>query len=150
MVPQGEKLFIVNKDAILHNVHSYELAHDLKTCFNIAQPIKGVRSCTKALMNPGILTATCDAGHPWMSAYILVSPNPYSAITDKEGKFTLDNIPSGTYTLHMWHEGVSIVKKEMEHEKVKKYDFEPPYEETKQVTVLPKSTSKIDFVFSLR
>jgi plastocyanin len=150
IVPAGKNIEIVNSDAILHNVHSYETGSDPKTVFNIAQPVKGVKTSTRPLVKPGLLFATCDAGHPWMSAYIMVAPHPYYTITDKNGKFRLDNILPGMYTLHVWHEGITIVKKETEHGKVKRYEFEQPYEENKSVDVPPKSTVMADFTLTLR
>jgi plastocyanin len=150
IVPAGSPLQIVNNDPILHNVHTYEASKDPKTVFNIAQPIKGVKSTTKPLMKPGLINVSCDAGHPWMSASIMVAAHPYYTLTDKDGNFSLANVPPGSYTLRMWHEGVAIVKKELEHDKVKKYEFEQPYEESMQVTVNPKTTSTADFELTLR
>jgi len=37
--------------------------------------------------------------HPEMSGYIFVVPTPYFALTDKEGSFTIKNVPPGEYTL---------------------------------------------------
>ena len=150
IIPNGQKLTIVNSDVILHNVHSYETDGDRRTIFNIAQPIKGVKSMTKPLTKSGILLATCDAGHPWMSAYVVVASNPYYAITDTSGRYRLENIPPGNYTLHMWHEGVAITKKEMERANVKRYEFEEPYEDKQPVSVPPKSTVMADFSLTLR
>jgi plastocyanin len=150
VVPVGRSIQIVNNDAILHNVHTYEAVKEPKTVFNIAQPIKGVKSTTRPLTKPGLINLTCDAGHPWMSGTIMVAAHPYYAITDKNGDFSLSDVPPGSYTLHMWHEGVTIVKKELEHDKVKKYEFEQPYEESRQVTVRAEATSTADFELSLR
>ncbi len=149
VVPAGSKLNIVNEDAVLHSVHSYT-TENFQSVFNIAQPIKGLKSCTKALDHCGLMMTKCDAGHPWMSGYIMVAPHPYYTVTDNNGNFSLDNIPPGTYTLHMWHEGVAIANKESERGKVKSYIFEEPYEQTQQVTISPKSIATVDFTFSLR
>ena len=150
IIPAGRNLTIVNSDAVLHNVHSYETSGEKRTVFNIAQPIKGVKSSTKPLTTPGFLTATCDAGHPWMSAYIVVAPHPYYTLTDKNGNYLLENIPAGTYTLHLWHEGVTITKREMEHDKVKRYEFEAPYDQSRKVTITPNTTTTVNLEFSLR
>jgi hypothetical protein len=40
-----------------------------------------------------------------MSAYVIVSPTPYFAETDKSGAFSIDNVPDGVYTVTAWHEG---------------------------------------------
>ena len=80
----------------------------------------------------------------------MVAPHPYYTITDNNGNFVLDNIPPGTYTLHMWHEGVALADKESEHGKVKSYNYENAYEQTQHVIISPKSTATVDFTFSLR
>jgi hypothetical protein len=43
--------------------------------------------------------------HPEMSAYIIVSPTPYYAESDKSGEYKIENVPDGTYTVTAWHEG---------------------------------------------
>jgi hypothetical protein len=40
-----------------------------------------------------------------MSAFVIVSPTPYFAETDKSGAFSIDNVPDGAYTVTAWHEG---------------------------------------------
>jgi hypothetical protein len=75
ILPMGRQLEIVNSDPILHNVHAYDPHAQSKTIFNIAQPIKGQRTPVKLsqMLTPGIVSAICDAGHPWMSSYIMVA-----------------------------------------------------------------------------
>jgi hypothetical protein len=40
-----------------------------------------------------------------MSAFILVFNHRYFATTDGEGRYRIDNIPTGTYTVVAWHDG---------------------------------------------
>lgn len=152
ILPLGSQLEIVNSDPILHNVHAYQDRPGAKTVFNIAQPIKGQRTPIKQaqLNRPGLIVATCDAGHPWMSASIMVAEHPYFAITDRNGRFVLRDVPPGTYKVRMWHEGVNITEKQMEHGKAKKYEFEEPYVVTKEVTVAEHGDVRADFEFALR
>src|SRR5262245_13941577 len=77
----GSNLEIVNNDPILHNVHARQATADgLQTVFNIAQPVRGQRTTVEApLDKPGIIALTCEDGHPWMTAYILVANHPLVA-----------------------------------------------------------------------
>lgn len=152
IAPLGSELEIVNNDPILHNVHAYETGVTLKSIFNIAQPIKGQRTVVKAkqLSRPGILVATCDAGHPWMDAAIAVAPHPYYALTDTSGTFRIDNVPPGTYTVVVWHEGVRVLKAESEGEKVTKYIYEEPYVLRREAAVAPSQTASVEFRLTLR
>ena len=152
LVPPRSILEIVNSDKVLHNVHTYDVGAQMKTVFNIAQPIVGQRTVVKQKPknNRGLAFATCDAGHPWMSAYVMYMDNPYCTLTDSNGNFTLEDIPPGSYTLKMWHEGVSITRTEMERESVKKYTYEEPYESIQEITILPGQSKTVTFEFSLR
>ena len=46
--------------------------------------------------------------HSDMSAYIMVVDTPYHAMTDKNGRFHISNVPPGTYTLRAWHESGGV------------------------------------------
>ena len=39
-----------------------------------------------------------------MSAFILVFAHRHFAVTDDEGRYRLDNVPPGTYTVMAWNE----------------------------------------------
>jgi hypothetical protein len=39
-----------------------------------------------------------------MSGYAVIVPTPYFAITDKEGNYTIKNVPPGHYTMLTWSE----------------------------------------------
>ena len=45
----------------------------------------------------------CDV-HGWMNAYVGVLDHPYFAVSDENGKFALNSLPPGTYTIEAWHE----------------------------------------------
>ena len=45
----------------------------------------------------------CDV-HPWMSAYVGAFTHPFFSVTATDGKFTISNLPPGTYEITAWHE----------------------------------------------
>lgn len=53
--------------------------------------------------SPGMVIVH-DADHAWPRAYIAVFDHPYFAVTSADGKFSIDGIPPGKYTLATWHE----------------------------------------------
>ena len=62
--------------------------------------------------NTGIYSVKCDV-HGWMQAYIRVDDHPYHAVTDARGKFRIEGIPPGTYTLELWHERLGPMEQEV-------------------------------------
>jgi plastocyanin len=148
IVPVGTELEITNSDTILHNVNGKIIATEgLLPKFNIAQPIQGQKNKTPALDKAGIVTLSCEAGHPWMSAFVLVTENPYAAITKDDGTFVIANVPVGTYHIKMWHEGVTL---KSNNKALQRYDYEDPYETTKDVTVTANGEVVVDFDLALR
>ena len=145
VVLTGTQLEVSNSDPLLHNVHAYN--PEDRTLFNIAQPIKGQRTSSKRMrfQKPGVYSFSCDAGHIWMSAFVVAVEHPYFAVTDANGNFRIEDVPPGTYRIKMWHEGFSIVKKDMRGSKVTKYHYEEPYEATKEVSVESESLVAVNF-----
>jgi hypothetical protein len=48
----------------------------------------------------------CDV-HPWMFAWVTVVDSPYFAVTGKDGKFTIKDVPPGKYTVTALHRKAS-------------------------------------------
>ena len=56
-----------------------------------------------------IFPIKCDV-HPWMKTWVLVSNNPYFAVTDSEGNYSIENIPPGDYEVIAWQEKFKMKK----------------------------------------
>jgi plastocyanin len=96
----GQALQIRNSDQTLHNVHGYK---GPSTLFNQAE-IPGLPPITKKLPEGSeVLKFKCDV-HPWMTGYVVVSPNPFFAVTGDDGTFKITGVPAGSYTIEAWHE----------------------------------------------
>ena len=100
VVPVGTTLRIVNSDPILHNVHAF--LNGTESLFNLAMPIQDYR-IDRSLDTPGTISVKCDAGHTWMSAYIVVEEHPYYSLTTEEGRYSIEDVPAGAYRLRLWH-----------------------------------------------
>lgn len=121
----GQAVTVKSDDVCLHNVHT--------TCIdnpavNFGQGLLGEKK-----LEPFAVVETfkvkCDI-HPWMAAWIRVLDNPYFAVTDKTGKYSLDTagLPDGDYTLVFWQE---------------------TYHEREKPVTVKNGKATVDFVFKL-
>jgi len=98
----GQQIKVSSDDPILHNTHPQN-SETNATLYNIALPFKGF-SVTKPLpATPQLIKIKCDA-HEWMHAWVWEFDHPYFATTGEDGRFTIKDIPPGTYTLVAWQE----------------------------------------------
>lgn len=98
-VQKGTTVDFPNNDEVRHNVFS---PPDCCNQFNlgtydigVSKPVTFKESCEVPLL--------CNV-HAEMSAFVVVLDNPYFAVTAKDGSFTINNMPPGTYKLMTWHE----------------------------------------------
>jgi hypothetical protein len=66
-------------------------------------PIPGLKLGVP-LDEAGPMRLKCDAGHTWMSAWVVVKPHRFAAVTRPDGTFRLEGVPPGRYTVELWHE----------------------------------------------
>jgi len=102
-VQVGTTVDFQNSDSVAHNVFWTSVGGNKKLTHNLGTWPKGEKRSFK-FDNPGTVPLLCNV-HPEMSGYVIVSPTPYFAITDKSGEYKIENVPDGSYTVAAWHEG---------------------------------------------
>ncbi len=100
----GQTLKLKNSDGILHNVHALP---KVNTPFNRAMPANVLESEAKFGKEEGMFLVKCDV-HGWMTAYVGVFGNPFFAVSGKDGKYTIPNLPPGSYEIEAWHEKLGV------------------------------------------
>lgn len=95
VVPDGATLTIHNDDAVMHNVNAGQ--------WNLAQPA-GFRPLTQTMrfMRRPFVRIHCNV-HSWMEAWIYVARSPCYGTTDADGRFRVEDIPPGSYTVTAIH-----------------------------------------------
>jgi hypothetical protein len=122
----GQPLRIVNSDPLLHNIKAMGRKN---RPFNISQPAAGMTTERTFTAREVMLPFECNV-HGWMHAFAGVLPYPFFSTTGKDGRFTLKNLPPGTYTIEAWHEKFGT--------------------ETRTVTVQGNETKTVDFAYTAK
>jgi plastocyanin len=108
-VPVGSTVEFLNSDKVAHNIFWPSVAGNKKMSHNLGTWPSGQKREFK-FDTPGIVPLLCNV-HPEMSAYVLVAPTPYFALTDADGNYKITNLPEGQYTASAWHEGMKVQSK---------------------------------------
>ena len=111
VVPVGSSVDFLNSDSVAHNVFWTNISGDKKLGHNLGTWPKGEkRSFT--FDKAGVAPVLCNV-HPDMAGYVIISPTPYFAETDDSGTYKIKDVPDGSYTLVVWHEGAKAQSKPM-------------------------------------
>jgi len=89
----GQSVSFPNSDSFLHNVFSQSTGRK----FDLGSFKRG-ESKERAFPNPGVIDVYCNI-HPEMAATILVLPNNRHTRTASNGRYTIDGVPPGTWTV---------------------------------------------------
>ncbi len=114
-----------NSDPTMHNIHT-TAETSTNPEVDISQPPMG-GTTQRVFGKPELMLPVRCNNHPWMNAFINVSPDPFFAVTDENGHFEIRGLPPGTYTLVADHEVLG--------------------QQTAQVTVGSKQTASADFTY---
>jgi plastocyanin len=98
-VQTGQKILIKNSDPVLHNVHTEPAGNKP---MNSAQGPSAPDITYVPTKPENFVKFQCDV-HNWMFAWVSVFDHPYFAVTDKDGKYTIKNVPDGKYTIQAFH-----------------------------------------------
>jgi plastocyanin len=89
-----------NSDRTYHNVFSLSKAKE----FNLGRYAAGHSESIK-FDQPGVVRVFCEI-HSHMNAFILVIGHRFFTMTDDDGRYRIDGVPPGTYTLVVWNEAI--------------------------------------------
>jgi plastocyanin len=104
----GTTVDFPNRDNLFHNVFSYSRTKP----FDLGRyPKDDSRSVT--FDRPGVVRVYCDI-HSHMNATILVLENPYFAVPDENGGYSIRSIPEGKYTLVLWYDRDVVERRTIE------------------------------------
>lgn len=122
IVRNGHAVEVVNMDPVMHDIQGYEtsLEAGARVLFNtplvmnhqhnrgdlhaIHNHAPGKSLVGPIYLNKGRRTFYMQCGfHAYMESWAMAVNNPYYALTDENGNFSLEQVPPGTYQLVVWH-----------------------------------------------
>jgi plastocyanin len=111
-VQTGQKILVKNSDPCIHNVHPTPTVAGNPESNQVQMP--GSPDLTYTFPQPEMfLRFKCDV-HPWMFAWVSVFDSPYFAVSDKDGKFVIKNVPPGKYTVEAAHRKLGAQTQDVE------------------------------------
>ena len=96
-VHTGGAVQFPNLDETYHNVFSYSKARR----FDLGRYRKEEKPGTVVFDKPGVVTVHCEI-HDRMRGTVLVLETPYFQKTDSAGRYQLDHLPVGHFTVKAW------------------------------------------------
>ncbi len=114
----GQQMLVYNVDATAHNVHvrAGEIGdrQGVVALWNRQQPkaTPGSQPIATVIADHPVIRLKCDL-HGWMNGYVVVSDNPYHAVTGEDGRFEF-KAPVGSLTIQAWHEFYGLKEQTVE------------------------------------
>jgi plastocyanin len=105
VLPVGSTVSFPNMDPIFHNIFSLSRAKS----FDLGSYDKG-KTREVVFPRPGVVDVYCHL-HPNMEATLVVTPNRWYARSDKSGRYRIEDVLPGKYTLVAWHKSAGFFRK---------------------------------------
>lgn len=105
LVRVGQPLVLKNTDSIAHSIKA-ELADD---SFNFMLAPEATQELKFNDPQRVPRPVACSI-HPFMRGWLVVRDDPYMAITDADGNFTIENLPADEHDFVFWHERPGYLK----------------------------------------
>jgi len=111
LIRAGQKVLIKSSDPIQHNVHTFPDRNQSTNLLIKPNDQDGIELVYRR-PESGPVQVKCDI-HSWMSSWHLVLDHPFMAVTDKDGNFSVDDLPAGKYQFRVWHERGGLLEKSL-------------------------------------
>lgn len=108
----GGTLNVKSSDPVVHET-VFRVSGSSQAIKTVTQNSDGqVVPLDSVLARPVRLELVCRT-HPWTHGSIHVFDHPYFAVSAPTGRFVIDSIPPGDYTMRTWHERMGSTSREV-------------------------------------
>jgi hypothetical protein len=131
VVSDKRQITVTNRDPVAHDLQGY--AYDLSgvdiVLHRPSLNMQGTTDVVNLTKGRKIFTMQCGR-HPYMQSWGYAIDNPYHAVTNMDGAFTIGDLPPGTYKVKAWHPILGSQERD--------------------ITVTANGTAALDFTFEYR
>jgi hypothetical protein len=139
IVRKGDAVTFVSSQKMPHNVRVRGSAFFTLT---LPEPDKLRR---RTFNEAGRIEVSSANGHLAIRGHLFVDDQPYYAITNPQGQFSMPLVPAGNYELVCWRPDWRIDRRERDPESLTyvRLNFVPPKENSLPVTIRPGETATV-------
>jgi hypothetical protein len=134
----------VAKDALYHSLRATGANY-----FTLPFP-DADRPSARVLDTEGCVELSSAVVYFWLRGYLFVSDHPYFTLTDARGRFTLRDVPAGTYELVCWLPSWQEARRDRDPETglTTRLYYRPPAVREMRITVAAGADTSAGFIFS--
>jgi len=103
-VRNDHPITIRNDDPIAHDIQAYSMTNDYTFAMFNKPTVPESTAVKQVRMRKGSYLFKTQCGvHDFMQSWGMAVGNPYFAVTSADGRFTISDVPPGTYDVVAWH-----------------------------------------------
>ncbi len=114
VVSDKRELTVTNRDPVSHDIqgYAYDQAGVDIVLHRPSLKATGTTDVVNLIKGRKVFTMQCGM-HPYMQNWGYAIDNPYYAVTDLDGVFTIGDLPVGTYHIKAWHPALGVQEQDV-------------------------------------
>jgi hypothetical protein len=114
VVSDKRQLTVTNRDPVSHDIqgYAYDQAGVDIVLHRPSLKATGTTDIVHLVKGRKVFTMQCGM-HPYMQNWGYAIDNPYYAVTDSDGSFSIGALPPGTYRVKAWHPILGVQEREV-------------------------------------
>jgi hypothetical protein len=138
-VRRGDTITMLSRQSLYHALRVRGAAFFTRAFPDADQP------CNHRLDHCGLAELSSGCGYFWMRGWLFVDDHPYYTHSDAEGRFSLAQVPPGSYELVCWLPNWHEASRELDAETalICRLTFRPPIELVQPVQLTPSQVRTV-------